>query len=250
MSYTHTCCSWCCGLQLVRISKFREHRHDFSLHWHLLWEFWRFWDIRWLENEGGIFPATAGGWGTNERQKAQIKLRRVSEKQKCWVITVCVEHSSSMRDKEAEQQEWFAPERTAYLLSAFKVTQLLLPESECMYMQTQNGSCKINKEPRSLCEKKHNIFHQKTELEKLGFVSWRERLVRWELTSYSLSSSPWWKFLSNDKSLSLKLSSDTFQLRDNLVREAESLFICVGSFKHRHTVKKAYMMQTMHWDYI
>lgn len=57
----------------------------------------------------------------------------------------------------------------------------------------------------------------------------------------------WWEFLCNDKSMSIKLFHQThiFQLRDNLVQEAESKFICVGS---RKQLKILYMKQKM--DYI
>ena len=82
------CCS--SGLYPVKALKFCKHRHDFSLHWHLLWEQQQFCDRRWMENEGRFFQATAGGWDTNERQETPIKLRRVSEKQRQRLIkSVC-----------------------------------------------------------------------------------------------------------------------------------------------------------------
>lgn len=179
-SLTHTHCSCCCRLKPVRILKFCEHKHDFSLHWHLLREQWHRWDIREWREGFSSYWWMGNKWKTESTDKAEACVRQ----QKRTVIRVRVEHSSSMRDYEAEQQERFAPQRTAYLLSAFKVKQLSLPDSACRYMQNQSGSCTINTEAVLLCEENMKYLPREDRGKKIGFIS--RGKVRWRLT-------PWWQ---------------------------------------------------------
>lgn len=93
------CCSWRSGLYPVRALKFCEHGHEFSLHWHLLWEQQRFWDRRWMESEGEGGLSSYSWWMRNKWKRGSTdKTESCVRKQKQRVIRVCVEHSSSMRD--------------------------------------------------------------------------------------------------------------------------------------------------------
>lgn len=83
LSISHTCCGWRSGLWPVRALKFCDHAHDFSLHWHLLWEQRLLWGRRWMENEGGGISSYSwwmrNKWKTGSTDRAETCVR----KQKC-----------------------------------------------------------------------------------------------------------------------------------------------------------------------
>lgn len=132
--------------------------------------------------KGGVFPSTAGGWETNERQEAQIKLRRVSENRSGGLLECVLNTAAPWGIREAEQQERFAPERNGlYWLSAFKVTQLSLQDSAGML---KVPAARLTRK-FGHCVRKGRISSTRRRSWKSWVFSWLKKLVRWGFTSYS-----------------------------------------------------------------